>query len=881
MLYNGHFSKSPMSPDLASLVSSSLQAHHGAKSQNGYLQSIVCLKCGNPKAFTKLTDPRSIRCNSESCDGHAGMPWSDYATEVYNDYKASFKHDDGDMSRLQSYALQRGIPNFLKWGGIYATVQIGEGTYKALGFKTSTGSMNYRLPEPPFPDAAHWNDKGSDMKRSYWVPSVEFKKDERVYIAEAPIKAMALLESGRQAISVLSAGARPGQMPELVELLNGFESDIVLAFDNDERGREATKKWYYYLLGMKKKPVVCLPIGGDWDSLLVAEKLTDDFMNRCEALTGADYASDAWNAIARYHDLTEEYPTVMEYRGAWYKPVVRSDKNGETKLCGVECILDGILKPAYQLICQPLDSERVKRDYFFFAMYKEHEKSIKRLVSFDAREVSIDRDFSIALANQTSLSFDGTKKDLTYIKREVLKFRDMAHVRAMERYGYDETTGSFIFSHVAFTKDGRVLSLNSDEFFSDINVRPTAMESAISKIAHSGDVGQFYNLLYQAAGPQGLIVAAYYVATIASAVNFSIPVYCGNHPFLSVCGKPGTGKSTLITLLNAAFSFQAGYEGVIQGASTTKGILRTMAKAVCVPIVLAESNKEIEAEGQSRRYSTLDENTLLGLYNRQSGQTRANKEGSGTNRMPFDAGLVFSQNYEPFKLQSVKERVISVKIDSTVFTPEQKEAIAALQELTKTKQGVVPITGVGSEHYRRYVSLAKRQADLMEKSAGWLRKIGIENDRNTYHHGNLIAMLTAIHGEFGLDRAPFDEACALLVKMAREKPAQSQGESDLSASFFEAFEALCFKGHESGAFLERGEHYVVSGDKVYLRMTEVLNVMARTGYDVARSPYLKSALRQCGRFVGDRFNLRGAWTGCHEIQKTWVFKVADMNLPGQ
>jgi energy-coupling factor transporter ATP-binding protein EcfA2 len=576
------------------------------------------------------------------------------------------------------------------------------------------------------------------------------------------------------------------------------------------------------------------------------------------------------------------YPPILEYRCSWYKPVtekVRSKEEGSyTQLKDCVRLMNGVLRPAYTLIQHPLDSEKPSRLQCFFAHYEEQGRMVKRLVEFDPREITHDRDFSVCLARQTGLTFVGEKMELAYIKVDLLKILDMPHVRALERYGYDYQAEAFVFPHVAFTKDGRMLKPNSDGYYTEIGVRPTSMESAIKSIAETGDVKRFYDLLYQAAGEQGLMVAAYYVWTMCSALNFDIPLYCRNHPFLSISGRPGSGKSTLVTNLNTVFSFQAAYEGVIQGASTVKGILRTMAKPVCVPIVLAENNKEIEAEGQ-RRYGQMDENSQLGLYNRQSGQTRANKDGSGTNRLPFDAGLVFSQNYEPFTKQSMKERVISVKIDSTDFTPEQKAAIAELQKLSQTIDGVVPLTGVGSEHYKRFASLAARQAKHIPKCAEHLRKLGVQNDRNIYHHGNLIAALSAIQEEFGLDEQSINSTCVEIVRMAKLKPEQNMGESDTSATFFEAFEALANKTHDTGAFLESGREFVCDGEKIYMRLGEVCNVMGRNGYDVGRSAYLKSALRQCGRYVKDNYPMRAAWLLPGHTQKTWVFNAKGLNIP--
>ncbi|HYX39825.1 MAG TPA: toprim domain-containing protein [Oligoflexus sp.] len=888
-LHNSHsrpFSlhSTKMNPELASRVALVIEKEHGGKPKGRHYQDVLCLRCGQAKAFTAINDPRRIKCNRTSCDGYAGIPWSEYAPSVYEDFKASFARDDDNTTLQQNYALSRGIPNFIKWGGIYAQVKIGDGSYKALGFRTSMAFLNYRVINPPFEKAKHWNDKDSEASKAYWVPSHPIDTAKPIYVAESPLKAMAILEVGRQAVSLLSAQARPQSMPEFMEYLSGFTDRIILAFDEGEAGRKCARSWYWAFHEKGKNVSVSFPIGGDWDSLLRDGVLNERFLDRCEAIGGADFCGDARNAIMRYERLVGSYPPILEYRCAWYKPVTEKvkSKDGDycTKLKDSIQLMNGVLRPAYTLLQQPLDSEKPTRMQCFFAHYEEQGRMVKRLVEFDPREITHDRDFSVSVSKQTGMTFVGEKMELAYIKVNILKILDMPHVRAVERYGYDYEAKAFIFPHAAFTKDGRMLKPNSDGYYTELGVKPTSMESAIKNIAETGDVRQFYNVLYAAGREQGLMVAAYYVWTMCSALNFDIPLYCRNHPFLSISGKPGSGKSTLVTNMNTVFSFQSAYEGVIQGASTVKGILRTMAKPICVPIVLAENNKEIEAEGQ-RRYGQMDENSQLGLYNRQSGQTRANKDGSGTNKLPFDAGLIFSQNYEPFTKQSMKERVISVKIDSTEFTPEQKEAVAELQRLSQVIDGVVPLTGIGAEHYKRFASLAARQAHYIPECSDYMRDQGVQNDRNIYHHGNLLAALCAMRDEFGLEPEHINSTCSQIVQMAKLKPEQNMGESDTSAAFFEAFEALAYRTHDSGAFLEYGRDYIYDAEKVYVRLGEVCNVMGRNGYDVAKSPYLKSSLRQCGKFLDDKLVKKAKWVGAPSTQRCWVFKRKDISLPSQ
>jgi hypothetical protein len=297
-----------MNPDLAARVALVIEKEHGGKPKGRHFQDVLCLKCGQKKAFTAIDDPRRIKCNRTSCEGNAGIPWSDYAPAIYEDFKASFARDDDNTQLQQDYVLSRGIPNFLKFGGLYAQARIGEGSYKALGFKTSKGFLNYRVINPPFDDAKHWNEKGSEASRAYWVPSHPIDTAKPLYVAESPLKAMAILELGRQAVSVLSAQARPQSMPEFLEYLGGFTGRIILAFDEGDAGRKCTRSWYWALREQQKAVSVSFPIGGDWDSLLRDGVLDERFLDRCEAIGGADFCADARSAIVRYEQILGSYP---------------------------------------------------------------------------------------------------------------------------------------------------------------------------------------------------------------------------------------------------------------------------------------------------------------------------------------------------------------------------------------------------------------------------------------------------------------------------------------------------------------------------------------------------------------------------------------------
>jgi hypothetical protein len=803
------------------------------------------------------------------------MPWSEYAPSVYEDHKASFSRDDNDTSLQRSYARSRGIPNFEKWGGLYTQARIGEGSYKALGFKTTKGFLNFRVINPPFEEAKHWNEKGSEAAKAWWVPAMPLAIDKTIYLAEAPLKAMAILEVGRQAVSTLSAYARPDHMPDLVDYLCAYQK-IILAFDEGEEGRKCARHWFRALRKKGANVSVAFPIGGDWDSLLRDEKLDEKFLDFCEAVGGADYAGSPYNAIRRYEELTGEYPPVLEYRGCLYKPVIEKIKTDDgygMKLTSAKEILDGVLRPAFAVQTDNFETNRTDLTAFLYAEYKRDGVLERKLVRFDAREITLERDFATALSSATLLNFTGGRDELSFLKVNILRVKEMPQVRGLDRYGYDPKTGAYVFPHFAFTRNGTLVRPNDLEYFDELNVKPPQMDNAIQNPALDFDMHRFTQLWYGAFGARGFTMFAYYLATLFSPEVFEMPQFGGFHPFISLAGLAGSGKSTLVTMLHYMFTFQHGYEGHAQGQSTGKGLLRAMARASCLPIVLSESNKGLEAEG-SARYNSLDENSKLPLFNRQSAQVRANKSNDlSTNSVPFSAGLVFSQNFETFTLRAMKERTIAVDYNDTEFTDKQKACLIELQRLTLPDgKGSIPLSGVGVRLFSDRNKMVNELPMDLQGAYDYLGASGVTNERLRKNYTLLLGSLSTFQACYGV-MIP-DDVSVYIEGLARARYAQCDGESDTATQFYEALEHMVAK-----SVLKPKDHFLYDKDKIYVRLSEVVAVMTGQRYPVASSPILRNALRISSRCVKHNAPCRGPWSGQGDVYKVWEFRRDGMMIP--
>ncbi len=528
---------------------------------------------------------------------------------------------------------------------------------------------NGRLINPPYKEGKTHN-IGS-VSGHYWkMPGTVCDSERTTYVTEGIIDALSLISMGEQAIAVLGAGYDPAKFD-----LSGFH-DLTFAFDCDPAGTKFTTRWLDHFAKMEpgtSPPIVSaiMPTGGDWNTLL------------CDAINteaaGITFRSNLdryrHQALLNLAESAQQYaeiystgqdgqaPGLFAFQGQFFWSYIKNKK------------VDSVEIPTVY-------SERVSDCLISVRHFRRSDKDEELPVFLYCLEVKPKngRPIQMTLAGDSLKSADAVTGSLlkhgkahwrggpeaTKALAEMILHCKAPIVRQAEFIGYDHKTRHYIFKDFAINTKGQFILPNKDGFFKagygNEFVKPPSTETI--NPTQCCDVAKIYHLLIGAWGDNAAAAVAFLVASLF--VN-QIKATTKFFPFLSLHGDPQTGKSRLVTSLNAMQCLDE--EGLpMSGANTKKGELRTLSQVSgCMKALI---------EGNNPDKSRFDFESILPLYNCGNPlQIRAlTTNDSRTHGLPFYGTLAFVQNVEPFKSRAARERVISLKFSEENITDTTKRA---------------------------------------------------------------------------------------------------------------------------------------------------------------------------------------------------------------
>jgi hypothetical protein len=628
------------------------------KEKGKTISRLICPECGDTESWAYSGEPWAIICNRKNECGVSTKTLKLFPEIIQNIEKENPPCKEDPNRPATAYLHSRGLVESLNglsyeyWKSIRGTTRGG------VMFRVANGVYNGRIFNPPHGEGKTHN-KGSTSGVFWKHTGRTYDPSKPVYITEGILDALSLWEMGFQTIAVLSAGQDPAKL-DLLE----FNGNLIPAFDPDEAGAAALRKWNKLYPNAR----AIMPVKGDWNDLLLSrskdkvreyfEKQIPEFEYRARlalAESAQDYAS-----IYYQHSGSRYAAGLFVFDKCYYYSFVKNEGD-EPKTCKVS---NFTLEVDHYQLDNSNQEEPVNRYYLKIKPTKGG-RPVRCTVS--ANEIASPGGFTQMFLTRARVLWQGDKFPSLALTEMIVE-SGAPVVRQLQVTGYDKESGCYIFRDFAINQKGEMILPNGKGFFEisrSEQVRP-AQYPTINPIKEI-EPKEVYNLIYRTWGNQGIteiawMVAGWFVHRIKAKIGF--------FPFMSSWGDTQVGKSMLARFLNALQCHDE--EGLpMKKVNTSKGEIRKLAQRAALFKALLESNNEDNIR--------FDMDNLLPMYNENPLQVRAlTTNDIQTKEIPFQASLLFVQNREPFKSKAQKERVISVHFKEDALTPETREAFNEL-----------------------------------------------------------------------------------------------------------------------------------------------------------------------------------------------------------
>jgi len=741
--------------------------HQRTRISGNTIQGIVCPVCGNKSAWAYSDSPMSINCNKlSSCGAHTRtLELFNIRQDIENDYPAT--KSDPHRPALE-YLRSRGISKAVKglkfqyWKDVR---KISGAVMFPIG-KDEAGKtvFNGRLFNPKEGDGKTHN-SGSTSGLFWQHPGIEYDPGKKTYLTEGIIDALSLLELGNQAIAVIASGQDPAKL-NLSHLKN-----LVLAFDADQAGARATKKWLQH---HPEAEAIMPDRGQDWNDLLQSgplEQIKKQFtqnLPRYRVNAQLALAGSSREYAEIFKDFFGQPPGLFIFDGCtWYS---FSKKRGDESYLMVE----RMGKFSLEVVSYLKDTSHPEQPEFQYHLQITPKNNRPVYATATGRDLATPRGMKEFFLTRAKVSYEGGASASTALATFITGAKSAPEVNQLAITGYQPGSGWYVYKHYAIDPAGKLHSPNKRGLYKtgyqDWSKPPAhAAEKAIKPAGTGQEVKAIYKLIQGAWGKNGVTAAAWLCA--GWFVN-QIKKEIGFFPFLSFHGDPASGKSALTVMLNALQGHDG--EGLpLSQLNTKKALARTISRESGRLTALLEDNQ--------RNERAFDYSILLTGYNQGPLQLKAAfSNDNRTEEAPFLGSLLFVQNTEPFNQKAEKQRVISLHFNHTDLSDKTR---AVYEQLVKT-----PLPQLA-----RVMLLTLQQRKIFEEN--WFKEYekaiddlaGVDNRRILQNH----ALVLAFHRLFCKVHGIRTDLTEFILETAQTKCRTSEiKDYSLADHFFETLDLL-------------------------------------------------------------------------------------------
>ena len=815
-----------------------LQADYGLKYKGAFLRGGLCPECGKKELFISANEPHHLKCGRENKCG-----WGKNTRELYPDLWKPLheqypptKADPNATAR--AYLRIRGIDPAL-FAGQFIQAQRFEreairepkGTETVRFFLNADKSAWWErfitvIDMPDKPKKAHFQ---GGYKGLWWqTPTFNPENGSKVFMVEGIIDALSLIQSGFQAVSLMSSN----NFPELaLKPYLGKGIRWVLALDNDPAGQRYNLKFYRELVRQGEKVEVCTAPDKDkrdWNDLLkesggkITPEMLKEWFYTGELLVSPNARSKAekialhtgrMNFTFEYHD---ELYTAKHIMKKDEDPILITDKIANCKPEFLYFQKDTVTGDGnyYMRVTRP-GTNRQYKDVFLPSAMTNAAELATRLMGIGP-----------------GLMFTGSTKQLNDHKLDYW-FNDAANlpeVQTVNFLGYARELGGWVFPHQAVF-NGVLYQVNKDDFFDlpDGRQVKTSFRQdtvTIGKVDEAHRPELWLDDFKSAFGVKGLAVLAYWAGSFFAE---HIRDKHASYPFLELSGEPGTGKTTILEWL-WKISGREGYEGIELSKASHAGRWRSLEQLANLPLVLMEGDRSEAGTHQKR---TFDLNEAKGLYNGRGMRAVGVRTGGNETREPlFRGALIIAQNAPVDSERAVMERIVRVQWDKSHFSTRGFEASNRLRSLDMAQINGFITACITQEKRFMEKYLQGYQAAVQKLGAD----AALGNQRINHNHAQIMGLAHALKATGilgGLLPSDLDELDNYLKGCCSERHQCLEADTQTVAEFWDMYN-----------YLENEMGKAVNHSKDPARIAISLNHFAMVAADMKQRTFDISQLRQ-------------------------------------
>ncbi len=783
---------------------------HGKYFSQGY-----CPACGKREAFVQKEEPWVVLCSRQkNCGERTSVRslYEDIFTEFTERYpvreddpnataKAYLRYNRAfDPKRIEGQFEQAQLPIFAPNGNIKQRVETirfpflngyWERLLDASAVRANGGKKAHIKP-------------GLKYRGEGWEPNGQtYESGDLVYITEGIFKSIAFMhmETPGKTIAAISCSNLPSN---IITANKGKGVVWVLAYDNDNAGIKAVKKFKNQLNELGEDFLIALPpVGKDWDDLHRTNQLTESLLSECfyrgRLLTSDTQEEKAfWQFCKRvlltyrfdfedsiYRASYDEKRADEEQLQQWREEYPRPWEIIDSELSGYQNAVNTALQIEKISNCVPsfryIERDAIYGDQFYFFKVTFASGNEPTLVAMEGGALESKSSFSKALLNNTAGGlFDGSDKDLKHYRERWFSVKTN-EVRALPFVGYDRQSKAYVYPHGAYHQ-GRFIPVNSDGY---IDIGKAKIKTALRSFGldHNQDFDpSWFKDFYTAFNANGLTALAWWLGTLFAE---QIRGFQKSWPFMELTGDQGAGKSTIIEFMWRLMG-RSNFEGFDPNKSTNAGRARSFVQVSNLPVILIEGDRNTDERNAKKGPFDLDElkTTYDGRPFRAMGVA---KRGTDTEELPFRGGIMISQNATVDGSEALLARIVHCHCDRSHFTEAGQLSAQKLAKLdSKTLSGFLHFVLTKEEEL-----LATYKANferLLPKKTNEFPQI---QNRLVLNHTQVLAWANCLPVVFGkqLDREIVEEIETHLFNRAQDRQNRLRSDHPMVAEFWDIYES--------------------------------------------------------------------------------------------